>query len=70
MSQIKHLLPQVPRYFKANLHTHTTISDGVWTPEKTKQVYKENGYQIMAYTDQEVCIPHPELDEEDFLALK
>ena len=60
----KNLLPQVPQYFKANLHTHTTISDGKLTPEEVKAAYMERGYQIVAFTDHEVCVPHPELAEE------
>ena len=40
MENKKHLLPQVSRYFKANLHTHTTLSDGTLTPEDAKKAYK------------------------------
>ncbi len=68
-SGILYLLPRTERVYKANLHTHTTVSDGVWTPERVKADYKERGYQIVAFTDHEVCIPHPELCDEDFLAL-
>ena len=28
MSEVKHLIPNVPKYFKTNLHTHSTITDG------------------------------------------
>ena len=66
---MKHLLPPVKRYFKANLHAHTNISDGKFSPEEVKELYKSHGYQIVAYTDHEICVPHPELDDEDFLAL-
>lgn len=69
MSEIKHLLPQVDRYFKANLHTHTDISDGRFSPEETKELYKSRGYQIVAFTDHDVCIAHPELEDPDFLPL-
>ena len=65
----KHLLPQVNQYFKANLHTHTTVSDGKLTPEETKAAYVERGYQIVAFTDHEVCVAHPEPWEENFLPL-
>ena len=43
----KHLLPQGNPYFKANLHTHTNISDGMLSREETKQLYKDMGYQIL-----------------------
>lgn len=66
---MKHLLPNVPHYFKANLHTHTTVSDGKYTPEEVKEIYKSRGYQILAITDHEILIPHPELQDADFLPL-
>lgn len=67
--KILHLLPAVEQFYKANLHTHTNISDGVFSPEEVKDAYKAKGYSIMAYTDHEVCIPHPELNDAEFLAL-
>ena len=67
--KILHLLPAVARFYKANLHTHTNISDGALTPGEVKAAYKAKGYSIMAYTDHEVCIPHPELNDEEFLTL-
>ena len=65
----KELLPQVNQYFKANLHAHTNVSDGKLSPEELKQAYKEKGYQIVAYTDHNLCLPHPELNDGEFLAL-
>jgi len=38
-------------WYKGNLHTHTTVSDGKYTPEQTMNLYKENGYDFMAMTD-------------------
>lgn len=66
---MKHLLPDVPQYFKAALHVHTTVSDGRLTPEAVKAAYQERGFQIVAFTDHEVCVPHPELADKDFLPL-
>lgn len=66
---MKNLLPKAERYYKANLHTHTNLSDGDLTPEEVKELYKAAGYSILAYTDHEICIPHPELRDEDFLPL-
>lgn len=65
---MQHLLPQVP-YFKANLHTHTTISDGVLSAEETKARYKALGYSILALTDHSVVAEHQSLNDEDFLLL-
>ena len=66
---LKHLLPQVDRQFKANLHTHTTFSDGKLTPEETKAAYKAKGFQILCLTDHELCVDHSYMNEEDFLML-
>jgi len=38
-------------WFKGNLHTHTTGSDGVLSPEETVQRYAEAGYDFLAITD-------------------
>lgn len=65
----KHLLPQVERYFKTNLHTHSTISDGGNSPEQVKQIYKELGYQVLAITDHNIIVDHSALNDNDFLML-
>ena len=38
---MKYLLPPVKTYFKASLHTHSTVSDGKMTPEQVKELYKD-----------------------------
>ncbi len=38
-------------WFKGNLHTHTTRSDGRKTPEQAIACYKEHGYDFLALTD-------------------
>ena len=38
-------------WYKGNLHTHTTLSDGRATPEETFALYKAEGYSFMALTD-------------------
>ena len=55
--------------YKANLHCHSTISDGEMTPEELKAHYKGAGYSILAYTDHEVLVSHSDLNDENFLAL-
>ena len=52
-----YLLPKEGNFYKANLHCHTTVSDGKRTPEEIKELYMRNGYSIVAYTDHEVLIP-------------
>lgn len=38
-------------WYKGNLHTHTTLSDGVYPPEETAAVYRDAGYHFIAITD-------------------
>ena len=63
------LLPEGGRFYKANLHLHTTVSDGRFTPEEIKAAYREQGYSILAFTDHEIFVPHNDLSDENFLAL-
>lgn len=39
------------RWYKGNLHTHTTVSDGKYTPEEAIALYRGNGYDFLALTD-------------------
>ena len=63
------LLPEQGNFYKANLHLHTTVSDGRFTPEEIKRMYRERGYSILAFTDHEIFLPHNDLTDGDFLAL-
>ncbi len=65
----KYLLPKGGNRYKANLHMHTTVSDGEMTPEEVKAEFSAQGYSIVAFTDHEVIIPHSELTDDTFLAL-
>ena len=65
----KYLLPETGNFYKANLHSHSTVSDGQLTPEEMKELYKSRGYQILAYTDHDAFVCHNELTEDDFLIL-
>ena len=69
MNKGEHLLPKVSRYFKANLHTHTNISDGKLTREEVKEAYKALGYQILCLTDHNTIVNHSDMNEPDFLML-
>lgn len=61
------LLKRNGPFFKANLHCHTTISDGGMTPEQVKHWYKSHGYSIVAYTDHSKYHWHSHLQDADFL---
>lgn len=65
----KYLLPKTGNFYKANLHCHTTCSDGKKSPEEVKALYKKLGYSIVAYTDHDIFLPHDDLNDDTFLAL-
>lgn len=65
----KSLFPDNGQFYKANLHAHSTVSDGVLTPQELKERYKAKGYQILAITDHELMVEHSDLDDEDFLTI-
>ena len=65
----KYLLQESGNFYKANLHCHSTLSDGRKTPEEIKEIYKNLGYSIVAYTDHDILVPHDDLNDESFLAL-
>jgi len=39
------------QWYRASLHTHTTESDGVWSPQAVVDWHRQNGYQVLAITD-------------------
>lgn len=63
------LLDSKKNFYKANLHCHSTVSDGRKTPEELKNMYKEQGYSAIAYTDHDVLLDHSELSDDEFIAL-
>ena len=66
----EYLLPAGGQFYKANLHAHSTISDGAATPEEIRDAYRAAGYSVVAFTDHEVMVDHSELSGPDFLALR
>ncbi len=66
----EYLLPEEGHFYKANLHAHSTVSDGRMTPKEIKEAYKAKGYSVVAFTDHEVMVDHGDLTDGDFLALK
>ena len=60
--------PDLPQ-FKANLHSHSKLSDGCLTPEAMAEAYKAQGYSILAITDHEAPYDHSQLSTPDFLML-
>ncbi len=65
----KYLFNPENKFYKANMHCHSKCSDGVLTPQEIKECFMEKGYSIVAYSDHEVLVPHPELTDENFVAI-
>ena len=65
----KILLDSNKNYYKANLHTHTNMSDGRTSLEEVKEHYKKKGYSVVAFTDHEHLIDNSHLNDENFLAI-
>lgn len=57
------------KYYKANLHCHSTVSDGRLSPEEIKREYQKRGYQIVAFTDHNRYVNHSELSDDKFIAV-
>ena len=66
---MKILLDEKKGYLKANMHCHTTCSDGRLTPEEIKEEYMKRGYSVVAFTDHEHVIDQSHLTDDSFLAI-
>ena len=66
---MKYLISNEGEFYKANIHSHSTCSDGRFTPEELKEMYKAKGYSVLAYTDHGRLHPQDHLTDDEFLAL-
>ena len=66
---MKYLISPNKKQYKANLHCHSVLSDGRKTPEELKEMYKEEGYSILAITDHERPVEHQRLSDKDFIMI-
>lgn len=64
-----YLISPNKKQYKANLHCHSTCSDGKKTPEQLKEMYKRNGYSILSITDHEYPKKHTDLTDSEFILL-
>lgn len=64
-----YLISPFKKQYKANLHSHSTLSDGKRTPEELKQMYKDKGYSILSITDHERPMNHSCLNDPQFIAI-
>lgn len=56
-------------FYKASLHGHSTYSDGNFTVEELKELFKKKGYSVVAFTDHEHLIDNSNLDDDNFLTI-
>lgn len=64
-----YLLPDAGTFYKANLHSHSSFSDGRLKPEEMKETYKNHGYSVLAISDHDALHSHFALSEPDFLVM-
>ena len=43
-----YILPKDGNLYKTNLHSHTTVSDGEFSPAQIKEFYKSRGYSAVS----------------------
>ena len=55
--------------YRANLHTHSTRSDGKYTPDEVLKLYSDAGYDVMCMTDHMTTSNIEELDPHGMLLL-
>lgn len=65
----QYLIPNEGNFYKANMHTHSTFSDGCNSVEKIKEMYKAHGYSVVAFTDHNIMVDHSDLNDDEFLAI-
>lgn len=63
------LIDETKRQYKVELHSHTTCSDGEYSPAELKVLYQQNGFDAAAFTDHDIFLRHNELTDESFVAL-
>ena len=55
--------------YRANLHTHSTLSDGEFTPDQVTDLYSKAGYDVMCFTDHRKNSRISEIDPRGMLLL-
>ena len=57
------------RWYKGNVHAHTTISDGTRTPKKLVEIYRDAKYDFLSITDHSVVADTRSLGDPSFLLI-
>ncbi len=57
-------------WYKGNLHSHTTNSDGKMSPKEAVDFYRQNGYHFLCLSDHDIFTDYREdFNTEDFILL-
>lgn len=56
----KSAFPINGNWYKGNIHSHTTISDGALDPDVQMNLYAEHGYDFLSFTDHNIMTNLPE----------
>lgn len=65
----KYLLPENGTFYKANLHSHSDRSDGIFSPAEMKAEYQKRGYSVLAFSDHDALHSSADLNDDNFVAL-
>jgi hypothetical protein len=57
------------KWYKGNVHAHTTVSDGTRTPETLVDIYREAGYDFLSITDHSIVADTTGLGGSGFLLI-
>ena len=69
MQRLVNPFEKAGKWYKANLHTHTTLSDGRVSPAEAVSRYRQAGYQVLALTDHERTNDLRGVSDEDIFVL-
>ncbi len=56
-------------FYKGDLHSHSTVSDGRLSPEELVKVYYERGYKFLVFTEHSIYSYWKELEQENFIVI-
>ncbi|MGE5558196.1 MAG: PHP domain-containing protein [Bacillota bacterium] len=57
------------KWFKGNLHCHSTNSDGILSPSEIAGIYKVRGWDFLAFTEHGLYTDNHEFNDESFLII-
>ena len=65
----KSYFPDQGVWLKGNTHSHSTVSDGQFTPKALAEQYESRGYDFLSMTDHNLFVFHDELPKDRLLFL-